>query len=162
MKHRTFALICASGALALGQVANAAPAPNAKLWNGSWQLNSEKSTFSSAEYTPKKDTRTYRVSGARIIMHSSMVNSAGKAIKWGYNAMPNGKWFAITGNPGADHVALTMVSPRELKSETRLKGKTSATATVSVSDDGKELTVKRALTTPKGPTDDTMVFDRMK
>lgn len=162
MKQHTLTLICASGALALSQMAGAAPAPNPKSWNGTWHLNLGKSKFSSAEYTPKKDTRTYKVSGSRITMRSSMINGAGKAITWGYSAMPNGKWFAVTGNPTADQVSLNMISPRELKSETRFKGKTSATATVSVSEDAKELTVKRSLATPKGETDDTMVYDRTK
>ncbi|HEX8839898.1 MAG TPA: hypothetical protein VF750_05460 [Sphingomicrobium sp.] len=162
MKHRTIALICASGALAMGQVATAAPRPDAKLWNGTWQLNSEKSKFSSAEYTTKKDVRTYTVTGNRLTMHSDLINGAGQAIKWGYSATLNGKWFRATGNPNADQVALTLISPRELRSETRLKGKPSAKATVSVSADGKEITVKRSLATPKGDTDDTMIYERTK
>jgi hypothetical protein len=162
MKHRTFAMICASGALAISQIASAAPAPDAKLWSGSWQLNSEKSKFSSAEYTPKKDTRNYSVAGNRVSMRSTMMTAQGKAIKWAYSARTDGKWYPASGNPGLDHLALTLLSARELKSEGKLKGKSASTSTLSVSPDGKQLTIKRSLVTPKGATDDTMVFDRTK
>ena len=162
MKHRTLAMICATVALAAPQVALAKPALDSKLWTGTWQLNSAKSKFSSAEYTPKKDTRTYAVTGVKVTMRSNSVGGDGKPMTWSYSAPANGKPYPTAGNPNVDRVALTIVGPRELKSETSLKGKTSATATLSVSGDGKELTVKRSLVTPKGATDDTMIFDRTK
>lgn len=162
MKHRTFSLICAAAALALSQAASASPSPDAKSWSGTWQLNLAKSKFSSAEYTPKKETRSYKVAGNVITMHSNMVTGAGKPISWGYSAAANGKWFTTTGNPNSDHVALTAVSARSLKFENRLKGKPSASGDVTVSGDGKELTVNRRLVTPKGTTDDTIVYDRVK
>ncbi len=56
-----------------------------------------------------------------------------------------------------------MVSDREFKSQTRLKGKQSARSTVTLAGDGKELTIHRSVLTAKGgPTDDTLVYDRMK
>jgi hypothetical protein len=58
---------------------------------------------------------------------------------------------------------LTLVSDREVNSKTQLRGKPSATASASVSADGKELTIKRSILTAKGgPTDDNLVFDRAK
>jgi hypothetical protein len=94
-------------------------------------------------------------------MRSTLINSAGKTIKWSYSATTNGKWFPVTGNPNADRVALTLVSDREIKSQTRLHGKASAKSTASISADGKQLTVNRSMLIAKGaPTDDTLVYDR--
>jgi hypothetical protein len=164
MNARTkIALGVAGLALTIPQGAAVAKAPDAKAWTGSWHLNLDKSKFSSADVTPKKDDRTYSVSGNRITMHSNSVTGAGKAMKWSYSATTDGKWARVTGNPNADHIALTLVSGREIKSETRLKGKPSATADATVSDDGKQITVHRSILTAKGgPTDDTLVYDRTK
>ena len=84
-------------------------------------------------------------------------------MKWGYSATANGHWFPTSGNPNTDHIALTMVSPLEVKSETRLKGKPSAKSTATLSADGKMLTITRSILNAKGgPTDDTLVFERAK
>ena len=154
-------LTFAAAAIALPQPATAKSFSRA--WNGTWQLNMEKSKFSSADYTPKSDTRTYTVTGNRVTMRSSGTNAAGKAMKWSYSASANGRPYRVSGNPNADHISLTYVSPREFKSSTTLKGKASAKSTATLSADGKTVTIARSILTAKGgPTDDTVVFDRTK
>lgn len=164
MNARTrIALITAGLAIAVPQGPALAKGLNAKLWTGTFELNLGKSKFSSPDYTPKSDTRTYRVTGNQLTMQSKGVNGAGKAMNWGYSTTLNGKWARVRGNPNADHVALTLVSDREFKSTSRLKGKTTANSTVTVSDDGKSITIHRSLLNVKGgPTDDTMVYDHTK
>ena len=158
---KKLALILSAIAMALPQTASAQSL--SKAWTGTWHLNTEKSKFSSAEFTAKSDTRTYTAAGKRLTMRSTMINAAGKTIKWRYSANTNGKWYRTFGNPNTDHVALTFVSPLELKSKTTLKGKPSARSTVTVSADGKVLTINRSILTAKGgPTADIMVFDRAK
>jgi Tfp pilus assembly protein FimT len=158
---KKLAFILSAIAMALPQTASAQSL--SKAWTGTWHLNTEKSKFSSAEFTSKSDTRTYTVAGRRLTMQSTMINADGKKIKWSYSANTNGKWYRTFGNPNTDHVALTYVSPRELKSKTTLKGKPSARSTVTVSADGKVLTINRSILTAKGgPTADIMVFDRAK
>ena len=143
--------------------AAAAPAPNAKLWSGAWKLNMAKSKFSAPDASEKSETRSYAVSGNRVTMHSSYTNGAGKAVKWSYSAKWDGKAYPTVGNSNADHIVLTPVSGREVKSQTTLHGKPSATATASVSADGKELTIDRSILTAKGgPSHDVLVFDRAK
>jgi len=156
-----FALMLAAAAIALPQTATAKSF--SKAWNGTWQLNTEKSKFSSADYTPKSDKRSYSVAGNRVTMRSSGINSAGKAMTWGYSARADGKSYTVSGNPNVDHMKLTFVSPREFKSSAMLKGKASARSTATLSADGKELTIHRSILTAKGgPTNDTLVFDRTK
>ena len=155
------ALMLAAAAIALPQPAIGKSL--SKAWNGTWQLNMEKSKFSSAEFTPKADTRTYTIAGNRLTMRASGTNAAGKAMKWSYSARTDGKWYPTSGNPNTDHVALTFVGPREVKSKTKLKGKASARSTATLSADGKQLTIARSILTAKGgPTDDTLVYDRTK
>lgn len=155
-----FALTIAGLGLVIPQAAASGKGLDAKAWSASWQLNSDKSKFSSPRYTPKRDTRTYTATGRRLTMHSDMVDGAGKPMKWSYSASTNGQWYPTHGNPNADHVSLTYVGARELKSETRFKGKSAAHSTLTVSADGKTLTISRSLSTPGGPTDDVMVYDR--
>lgn len=61
-----FALIFTAAAIALPQPAIAQSL--SKTWNGAWELNLEKSKFSSADYKPKSDHRTYTVAGNRLTM----------------------------------------------------------------------------------------------
>ena len=161
--HRKLGLLIAAVAITLPQTAGAKSGALSKSWNGTWQLDTGKSKFSSAEYTPKSDRRTYSVTGMRVTMRSTGVDASGKTMKWGYSATANGHWFQTSGNPNTDHIALTMVSPFEVKSETKLKGKPSAKSTATLSADGKVLTINRSILNAKGgPTDDTLVFDRAK
>jgi hypothetical protein len=156
-----FALIFAAAAIALPQPAIGKSL--SKAWNGTWQLNTEKSKFSSPQYTPKSDTRTYRAAGNRLTMRASGINAAGKTMKWGYSAKTDGKWYPTSGNPNTDHVSLTFVTPREFKSNARLKGKPAARSTATLSADENVLTINRSILNAKGgPTADTLVFDRAK
>ncbi len=160
---KKLALVLSAVALALPQTASAQSAALSKAWAGTWYLDTAKSKFSSAEFKSKSDTRTYTVAGRRLTMRSTMVDAAGKMIKWGYSANTNGKWYRTYGNPNTDRVALTFVSPRGFKAKTTLKGKPSARSTATLSADGKVLTLKRSILTAKGgPTDDILVFDRTK
>lgn len=159
---KKLALFVSAVAMAL-PIASAQSATLSKSWNGTWHLNTDQSKFSSAEFTQKGDSRTYTVAGKRLTMRSTMINAAGKTIRWSYSANVDGKWYRTSGNPNTDHIALTLVGPREITSKTTLKGKPSAKSTATISADGKTLTIKRSILTAKGgPTDDTLVFDRAK
>lgn len=160
---KKLALILSAVAIALPQTASAQSAALSKAWAGTWHLDTAKSKFSSAEFTSKSDTRTYTVAGRRLTMRSTVIDAAGKTIKWGYSATTDGKWYRTYGNPNTDRVALTFVSPRKFKVRTTLKGKPSARSTLTVSANGKELTIARSILIAKGgPTNDTLVFKRAK
>ena len=99
--------------MAVPQAAVAKAPALSKAWAGTWHLDTEKSKFSSEEFTPKSDTRTYAVDGRHLTMKSTTVTGAGKTMKWSYSANTDGKLYRTSGNPNSDHVALTFVSPRE-------------------------------------------------
>lgn len=161
MNARTFALMIAGLVLTIPQAPAVAKGLDAKLWNGTWQLNMRKSKFSAADYTPKSDARTYKMAGDRLTLNATTVGPQGKLMKWGYSAVANGKPYPAHGNPNIDHVVVTMVSPAEFKTEAQLKGKVVTKSTADVA--GRELTIHRSiLNATGGPTDDTLVFDRVK
>jgi opacity protein-like surface antigen len=153
----------AAVAFAAAQIATAAPAPNAKLWNGTWKLNIAKSKFTAPDFSEKSETRSYAISGNRVAMHSNFIGGTGKAVKWSYTAGWDGKSYPAVGNSNIDHVVLMPVSDREVKARTTLLGRPSATSSITVSANGKQLTMTRSILTAKGgPTHDTLVFDRIK
>jgi hypothetical protein len=153
-----FALILTSLAIAVPQGA-AAAVPNAKLWNGTWQLNPAASKFVSSGKR-ESETRTYAISGNKVTMKSTSKTASGKTLNVSYSARTDGKYYPMTGNPNADRIALSLVSDRELKWSSQLHGKTTIAGTAAVTADGKHLTLKRTMLTVKGTPTDVLKFDR--
>jgi len=144
--------------LLLPQAANA-KGPDAKLWNGTWHLNTAKSKFTS-EAKEQSETRTYSVSADKVTMKSSSKDMAGKTLNFSYSAGWDGKMYPMVGNPRADSISLKMVSPREFSASSQLHGKVTVESTATVSADGKQLTLTRHMLRLKGAPTDVLEFDR--
>ncbi len=153
-----FALILASLAIAIPQGVSAAT-PNARLRNGTWQLNAARSKFVSSG-KERSETRTFGISSNKVTMKSSSRDLSGKALNFSFSAGYDGKWYPMAGNPNADRISLIAVSPWELQSRSRLRGKPSAETTATVSADGKHLTLRRKVVRLKGAPTDILEFDR--
>ena len=153
-----FALILACFARAAPPGARAAE-PNAKLWNGTWHLDAAKSKFASSA-KEASETRTYDISGKKVTMKSSSKDAAGKELNFSYTAGYDGKWYPMVGNPNADRIMLRVVSDREFRASSRLKGKPSVHSTATVSADGKHLTLTRKMLRMKGAPTDVLEFER--
>jgi opacity protein-like surface antigen len=153
-----FALMLAAATMVVPQAASAAT-PSAKLWNGTWNLDAAKSKFASPA-KEQSETRTYEVSATRLTMKSSSKDMAGKELNFSYSAGWNGKSYPMVGNPNADSISLTAVSPREVKALSRFHGKLSVQSMATVSADGKHLTIKRKMLRLKGAPTDVLEFDR--
>ncbi|MFD1611219.1 hypothetical protein ACFSCW_05320 [Sphingomonas tabacisoli] len=145
-------------AILFPQSASAA-APDAKLWNGTWHLNAAKSKFASSA-KEQSETRTFDIAGNKVTMKSSSKDSSGKAMNFSYSAAYDGKWYPMVGNPNADHISLTAVSGREIRSKAQLHGKPSTETTAMVSADGKHLTMRRKMLRLPGAPTDVLEFDR--
>ncbi len=156
-KFKALTATIAVAAFASSQMAMAAN-PNPKAWNATWHLNIEQSKFGSPETTEKSETRKYYVAGNHVTMRSDVVTGAGRSMHWGYGASTDAHWYLTSGNPAFDHVALTAPTGREMKAETRKDRKSTGHATLTVSADGKRLTMERS----NGKDNDTLVFDRAK
>jgi hypothetical protein len=158
---KALALTCAAFTIATAQAASASPGPNGKLWSGSWHLNVDKSKFASPASSEKSEVRAYRISGNHVTMRSTVTSESGKVMRWGYSAATDGKWYLTTGNPTMDHIKLTGVSGTEIKAETLKLKESSGSGTLTLSEDGKELTLDRT-GGAAGTDHDVLVFDRIE
>ena len=159
MNARTkFALILASAALAIPQVA-LAEGPNAKLWNGTWHLNKTKSKFSSP-VREESETRSYEITDTKAAMKSTSKNAAGETMSFSYSAGYDSKWYPMTGNPNGDSISLSTVSALEMKGMTKQGNEPAAEFVVTVSPDGRHLTLKRKMLRMEGAPTDVLEFDR--
>lgn len=152
-----FALMVAAAALS-AQAAMAAP-PDAKLWNGTWHLDTAASKWGAAG-KEVSETRSYDYSGGKLTMKSSAKDTAGKETNFTYSAACDGKFVPMVGNARADSISIGCVSGREIKATSRLHGKVTVESTATVSDDGKHLTLKRSYVGMKGAPSEVLEFKR--
>ena len=158
--HSKLALIVA--ALAIGSPAATKPVTPSAQWNGTWKLDTAGSKFA-APAGKRSDTRTYKIEGNKVSLTSKGTDAAGKAEGFSYNAAFDGKWYPMTGNPLGDSISLTLDNPRQSRAKVRKAGKLTVTATLTMTQDGKRLTMNRRVVGAKGsPTTDVLVFDRAR
>ena len=154
------ALIVASAGLAVPQAAFAKPMMPSAQWNGTWKLDTAESKFA----TPvgkRSETRTYKITGNKLSLKSEGKDADGKPEGFSYSGAYDGKWYPMKGNPRGDSIALTLASPRVAKAKVRKNGKLTVTGTLTVSPDGKTLTLNRQTLRAKGsPITEVLVFDR--
>jgi opacity protein-like surface antigen len=156
--HSKLALIFAAAAVAGTQAVHAAGV-DAKAWTGTWHLDAAKSKWTAAG-KEQSETRTYSYAGGKLTMKSTFKNAAGKETNFSYSAALDGKFYPMVGNPNGDSIALTRVSPNELKATSRLHGKPKVQTDASVSADGKHLTLKRTFVAMKGTPTEVLEFNR--
>jgi hypothetical protein len=128
---------------------------------GVWKLNPAKSKFSPGP-APKELTATIEADGPGRKVTVTGVAGDGTPVKWGYSGTFDGKDIRITGsNPDADVVVLRRVAPNATRTTYKLAGKRTIVNGLSVSADGKTLTVATSGVNAKGETvTNTQVFDR--
>jgi hypothetical protein len=129
--------------------------------NGTWKLNVAKSKFSPGP-APKEMTATIESAGPGRHVEVTGSASDGTAVKWGYSGNFDRKEIRMTGmNPDADVVTLRRLSPTTVRSTYKKDGKQTLVNGVSVSADGKTLTVAQSGVNAKGQTvKNTLVFDK--
>lgn len=129
--------------------------------NGVWKLNSSKSTFSPGP-APKEMTLTIESAGPGRKLAVNGVAADGTPVQWGFSGNFDGKEIRLTGNnPDADIVILKRVSANATRSTYKKAGKTTIVNGVSVSADGKTLTVASSGVDAKGQkVKNTQVYDK--
>ena len=158
---KAMTMSAAALAFATAQIASASPAPDAKVWAHTWHLVLAKSKFASPASAEKSEDRAYRITGNHVIMRSTTVRESGELLHWGYSAATDGNWYLVSGNPNIDHVKLTGVSPREIKAESMKLKHPVGSAVITVSEDGKHLTIDRT-GGAAGTGHDVLVFSRVE
>lgn len=157
IRSSKLALIFATGALA-AQGATAASL-DAKLWTGTWHLNTAASKWGAAG-KEVSETRSYEYSGGKLTMKSSAKDDKGKETHFTYSAGCDGKSAPMIGNAKADSISLTCPSGHEIKATSSMKGKVTVQSTATVSTDGKHLTITRTYVGLKGTPTETLEFAR--
>ena len=128
---------------------------------GTWTLNIAKSNFSPGP-PPKSQTRTYTQNGDGLKFVTAGVNADGSAsvpISWA--AHFDGKDYPMVGNPRSDMVTITMVGASTMDFTGKKGGKGTGTSRLTVSKDGKTMTVSQVGANNAGlPQSNFTVYDK--
>jgi hypothetical protein len=108
-------------------------------WVGAWKVNAAKSQFGSSAM--RTQTLKFETTPAGIKLTSEGTDAQGKPVQAGYTSKFDGKDVPWDGNPMADTACPKMIDDNSYENVWKKGGKAIATAKVSVSKDGKTLTV---------------------
>jgi hypothetical protein len=132
----------------------------AENWLGSWKLNVAKSKDSPGP-GPKSETLKFEATPEGIKLTTDGVAADGKAIHSGYVSKFDGKDVPWEGNPEADLASPKKIDDNNYENTWKRGGKAAIVAKVSVSKDGKTLTVTQTGTNAKGQAVNNVdVFDK--
>jgi hypothetical protein len=128
---------------------------------GVWKLDVAKSKFSPGP-APKEQTVTIESAGPGRKVTVEGVAGDGTPMKWGYSGNFDGKDIPVTGkNPDADVVVLKRISANTTRTTYKKAGARTVVNGLSVSADGKTLTVATTGVNAKGQTvKNTLVLER--
>lgn len=148
-KNLLMASLVACSAIVLSSSALAA-----ENWLGTWKLDTAKSKVVPGP-GPKSQTLKFEATKDGIKLTSEGVNAEGKATHGWYVSKFDGKDVPWEGNPDADTAAAKRIDDNSYENVWKKDGKTTITAKVVVSEDGKTLTVTLTGTDSKGRTVNT-------
>jgi len=137
-----------SSLVAVGLFVGAGAALAGENWVGSWKLNAAKSKLSATGI--KTDTLKFERTADGIKLTSEGTDAQGKPAHASYTSKFDGKEVPWTGNPMADTAAPKKIDDNNYENSWKMAGKGTVTAKVSVSADGKTLTVTQTGKDPQG------------
>jgi hypothetical protein len=128
---------------------------------GVWKLNLAKSKYTPGP-APKELTLTIEAAGPGRKVAVDGVAGDGTPIKWGYSGNFDRKDIRVTGsNPDADVVNLRRINATTTRTTYKKAGAPTIVNGLSVSSDGKTLTIASSGVNAKGQTvKNTQVFDK--
>lgn len=128
-------------------------------WVGNWKLNAAKSKLGSNVILAQ--TLKFEATAGGVKLTSDGTDAEGKAMHGGYTSKFDGKDVPWAGNPMADTAAPKRIDDNTYENIWKKAGKATVTAKVSVSKDGKTLTISQTGTDAKGaPVSSVAVYDR--
>ena len=149
-------LLGCSLAIAQGKKAAAAADP----WAGTWKLDTSKSKFHSPG--PKEETLTVDAANADAVKYSMKGTAAdGSPYTEAYDGKPDGKEYPLTRN-GQEMAKISYHRNSDHNSTGKGSVADGSTMTedVTLSKDGKTITVKQHYSSKAGSYDDVIVFTR--
>ena len=156
MKRRYRFLVLGMVACCIAATVFAADDP----FNGTWKLNTAKSTFTPGP-GPQDETATVtRENGAYTVKFQEKT-AEGETIEGGYTAKDDGTPAPFTGSLVADMISVRKINDHTAERRLMKAGKTLGQDRATVSPDGKTLTVKGSRLQPKGVKSKyTAVFEK--
>jgi hypothetical protein len=128
-------------------------------WVGTWKLNVSKSRVGSTAI--RAQTIKFEVTADGIKLTSDGMDAEGKPMHGEYTSKFDGKDVPYTGNPMADAATPKRIDDNTYENTWKKAGKATVTAKVSVSKDGKTMTITQTGTDAKGaPVSSVAVYDR--
>ena len=126
----------------LGLTVLAGQASAGDNWVGTWKLDPAKSQLGSNAI--RAQTLKFEATADGVKLTSEGTDAEGKPMKSGYTSKFDGKDVAWAGNPMADTAAPKRIDDNTYENVWKKGGKATVTAKVTVSKDGKTLTVSQA------------------
>ncbi len=128
-------------------------------WVGTWKLNAAKSQLGTNAILAQ--TLKFEATADGVKLTSDGTDAEGKPMHGSYTSKFDGKDVPWAGNPMADTASPKRIDDNTYENVWKKAGKTTVTAKVSVSKDGKTLTVSQKGTDAKGaPVSSVAVYDR--
>jgi hypothetical protein len=128
-------------------------------WVGSWKLNAAKSKVGSNVI--RAQTLKFEATADGVKLTSDGTDAEGKPMHGAYTSKFDGKDVVWAGNPMADTAAPKRIDDNTYENIWKKAGKATVTAKVSVSKDGKTLTISQTGKDAKGaPISSVAVYDR--
>jgi hypothetical protein len=126
---------------------------------GTWRLNLQQSRFSPGPAS-RSESQIAEAIGDAIKVTNEITDAAGRKMVLGYTARYDGKNYPYPGSPW-DTIALTLVDAYTSKAVFQRGGKVVQTTVITVSRDGKLLTLTATGTNAEGQTlNNREAFDR--
>jgi hypothetical protein len=118
---------------------------------GTWKLDLTKSRFDPGP-APQDETRVVVTGPKGMHVAIKRVSANHQTQEFEYTSNLDGKQYPIIGDSpdGADSIALNLTSPNTLQVTSRKAGKTIETASVTISGDGRSMTISSTGTTANG------------
>jgi hypothetical protein len=129
-------LMIGAATLALGTAAFAG-----ENWVGTWKLDAAKSKLSATGV--RAQTLKFEATPAGIKLTSDGTDAQGKPMHGGYTSKFDGKDVPWAGNPMADTACPKKIDDNSYENTWKKDGKVTVNATVTVSKDGKTLTISQ-------------------
>lgn len=128
---------------------------------GTWKLNPEKSKFSPGPAPKSQSLKIASWGDDGVSYVADGVSADGKQTHAEFQAKYDGKDYAFKGNPDADTISYKRIDANTVEATTKLKGKVTITAKVTVSADGKTRTVAQTGKDAQGREVNTVaVYDK--
>lgn len=115
---------------------------------GTWKLNEAKSKFSAG--ATKNQTVIYEAAGDQIKVIVDGVAADGTAVHHEWTGKFDGKYYAVTGDPGSDMRAYRRINNHTMSITGKKDGKISLTGRITVTANGRSRTITTYATNSEG------------